>query len=159
MNGLFDPDQTFVGHQPYARDVYAQMYNKYKVLSFKYNVRAIGSYNSPPLAIGVVSTNGLASLGSMTLLAESDNSKSSITSYGQVAVLKGQHNLARFTGRSQAEYDADSLYEAQQGSNPTEQMGFHIGVANPQNSVTSCLLKVVLEYTVEFFDPIQQAQS
>lgn len=159
VNGLYDPDQTFAGHQPYARDAYANMYNKYKVLSFKYTIKAIGNLNSDPAVLTTVLNNSLANVGSSSLAAESDNGKSTLTSFGQVGTLRQQMQLGKLTGRSQAEYSADNLYEAQMGANPPEVMGLHIGISNPRNVVTGALLKVTLEYTVEFFDPLQQLQS
>lgn len=158
MNGIYDPDATFAGHQPYGRDTYALIYNKYKVHSIKYRVEAIGSLNSAPAVLNVVPNQLVSPIGGLSIQLESPYAKSAITSYGERVLLKGSVDLARMTGRTKTQYGSDSLYEAIMTSNPSEQMGLHVSLGQPSTQ-TSCVLKVWIEYLVEFFDPIQQAQS
>lgn len=44
-NGIFDPDQTGTGHQPYGRDTYASIYNHYRVLKSTISMTSSTSIN------------------------------------------------------------------------------------------------------------------
>lgn len=48
---IWDPDATGVGHQPWGRDLYAQLYNQYLVLSSKITIRALqtGTQTNPTI--------------------------------------------------------------------------------------------------------------
>lgn len=52
-NGLFDPDETGIGHQPRGFDQYASFYNKYVVMSSKITVNAFSVDNSHPFILSL----------------------------------------------------------------------------------------------------------
>lgn len=52
LNGLFDPDLTGVGHQPYGYDQITSIYNKYRVLGFSATIDFVNI--SGPATAGVM---------------------------------------------------------------------------------------------------------
>jgi len=161
MNSIFDPDFTGGGHQPYSRDTYAQLYNKYRVLKLEYKVTAQSDGTAVSIMTALPNNNQSASIGSSELALESTYGKFKIISgTGSPAeTLRGSIDLANFTGRNKAQYSADDLYESVFGSDPSEVMVLHIGFGGVTATTIRLQGSVELWYTVEMFDPLQLAQS
>ena len=59
MNSIYDPDYTTTGHQPMGRDQLAELYNRYRVLGFSYEVWGSETSTPPlPCFLIVCPTNG-----------------------------------------------------------------------------------------------------
>jgi len=161
MNSIFDPDYTGGGHQPYSRDTYAQLYNKYRVLKFEYKVTAQSDGTAVSIMTAVPNNNQANPIGATDLATESTYGKFKIISgTGSPAeTLRGSIDLANFNGRTKAQYSADDLFESTMGSDPSEIMVFHLGFGGV--TATTIRLQGCFEawYTVEMFDPLQLSQS
>lgn len=58
-NSIFDPDYTGGGHQPYARDLWASMYDYYCVISMEYEIHLYNGSHDPITwtAVGTAAQN------------------------------------------------------------------------------------------------------
>jgi len=166
MNSLFDPDRTGVGHQPYGRDQLANIYNRYRVNGFKYEVwgaHATGgtSYAVNIHAVPVDEVATTASFVSAIQCMEAPQSKTTVATTSSVsaavggvpAYLSGYIDLASFTGRSKAQYRADDRYQSEMGDNPAEAMDFFVAATNINTGLfEEGGFTVKLTYFVELFD-------
>lgn len=160
LNSIFDPDFTGVGHQPYGFDTYSTIYSKYRVLKVKWHIT--GQMDTTVYStLTVLPNNSLTSVGSSSLAMETPRSKYKqlVGPGGTPVEIRGTLDLASFNGRSKAQYSADDLFEATMTTNPNEVMGLHIGLSNLSGVTGTFSGNIVLEYTVELFDPLQLAQS
>ena len=166
MNSIYDPDQTGVGHQPYGHDQLAEIYSRYRVNGFKYEIW--GTNNSSgtncALQIHAVPYNGTADPAffvSSIQAMEIPNSKTGCTTAGgttaavggEACYLSGYIDLATFTGRSKSQYKADDRYQATMGTNPAEEMTFFVGGSSMDTGQwADGAFTVKLTYFVECFD-------
>lgn len=160
MNSIYDPDRTGVGHQAWSYDQWATLYNKYRVINFRYKVQILGGAGNFSL-FTVLPTNGTTAPANGSQVIESDLGKYHIVSGqdGNPVTLKGRLNLARFTGKSLEAYKADDIYGANFGANPNELMILHVGISRPDATTTNCIYAIQMEYDVILYDPIEVAQS
>lgn len=154
MNGLYDPDSSGTGHQPYLYDQTMALYSRYRVFRCSWHV----SIPSPPtvvdpITVTVSPTNGSDNpTGSpQSELAERPMSVTKTTSSGAPAVtFRGTSYLPKLNGVKPAEYKSDDRFEGTASSNPAEVMRLIIGASSQSN----CTLypTVTLIYYVEFID-------
>jgi len=165
LNSIFDPDLTGTGHQPYGRDTYATLYNRYRVFAVSWAIDA---------AIDVVNANN-AYNAQITVLPQ--NSSTTYTSLGEVAekpraitklapnvgktTSRGHISLPNLNGQTSTEYKGDDRFQALMGSNPAEIMTLSICFASPDATTVNVGLSytVRLIYHCEFFDPLVLARS
>jgi len=166
MNSLFDPDRTGVGHQPYGRDQLANIYNRYRVNGFKYEVWGAHATAGTAYAVNIhaVPVDEVATAAtfvsaiqcmehpqSKTAIASCSSSSAAVGGVG--AYLSGYIDLAAFTGRSKAQYRADDRYQSEMGDNPAENMDFFVAASNIGTGLfEEGAFTVKLTYYVELFD-------
>lgn len=162
INSIYDPDRTGIGHQPYGHDTYETLYNRYRVISFSYDITFTNlntANNSAYLASIYLSNTGSAA-SSHSLIIESPNVQTKVVQ-GQTR-FKGTIYPNKVTGVELAKYKSDDLYAGVFGASPPEiitlqtlhsQLSYAV---TPANTVTT---NVVFVYEVEMFDPKELSQS
>lgn len=145
-NGIFDPDITGTGHQPYGRDQYSALYNHYRVRKSTITITPVN---------GVNATFGCTITDDTTVQSDFDGVKETKgTKMAQVTAAGGQVNSVVQV------FNVDQSFTKEQqqntgavvGSNPTEQQYFDVWQTSPL--ITSgainfqCL--ITISYEVEY---------
>lgn len=168
LNGLFDPDNSGLGHQPLGFDqLCPTLYTRYRVWKVNYVIIA-----SPP-TVGGAGTAGMiavrANNSAMPIppnignWAEKPRTQvKTVSVSGDPQIITGSVNLAELNGKSFAQYITDDITAGTSAANPSEIQ--HLGIcAFDQDgtgiNLSSMKIQVVLEYHVTFFDPVVPPQS
>lgn len=158
LNSIFDPDRSATGHQPYGRDTYASLYNRYRVIACSW-VITTSSVNAVMLA--AQPANEVLSFAGIAEMRENPRTKFIVQNAGGATVrLMGKTYIPSLVGRTKAQYMADDRYQAQVDADPAELAILNILTATGAGvSLGSQVVNVTLEYTVEFFDVKHLTQS
>jgi len=158
LNSVFDPDRSGVGHQPYGYDTLATLYNRYRVIGCSWVIN--GYCPSTAVRIGCIAANDQPTLVSMSDLIERPRARFIVQNPGgDTNYLKGSISIASLVGRSKSQYMSDDRYQADVGSSPVELALLQVLGKNLSDVTEDINLTVTLEYTVEYFDAKQLAQS
>lgn len=158
LNSTFDPDLTGIGHQPYGRDTYATLYNRYRVFAVSGSVAT--TTTSGTGIVSIVATNSSTPLTSQTLIAEMPNSRKNVVCNGQVKVIKFKYSLPRVNGSTSTAYKSDDRFQALANANPAEIICLHVlSTDSLGTSTTTIFNDITLNYHVEWFDPAPLVQS
>lgn len=162
LNSLFDPDRTGTGHQPMGFDQLKTFYNRYRVLSCKWEVNHIPTGCVGPILLVVVPSNDTTGLASDSQTAiETMYAKYKWSSHQHTAAgydgrgplkMTGSMNMGKLYGVTDAVLKADDRYAAEQGANPAEAGILHVVSFNQTFGVIVYDLSVKLVYTVEVYD-------
>lgn len=162
VNAMFDPDQTGGGHQPYGRDVYAGIYNRYRVFAVSYRITFYNNIGANNLTNVVHFNNAQTSLTGTNLSLFEEYPRAIVRYSTSTAVkpqvIKGHIKLNRINGVTSQQYRSDDRFQALVSSNPTETICMHIGNFD-SNGGTGLFFNVQLMFHTEWFDPLNLAQS
>ena len=153
-NGIYDPDLTGVGHQPYGHDQYEQIYNNYRVIKSTITITPTASFN-----------------GTFGCLLSDDTSIPS--GYDAVKETKGSTfaNIVNNGGtvptvvqtykRGQAFSPHTSADGAAFGSSPADQQIFAVWKTEQTDTTSpqSSLVLVTISYIVEMYELKTFSQS
>lgn len=161
LNSIYDPNRTGFGHQPYGRDEANAIYNRYRVISCSYTISSFNSGSSGDgysIIAALPSNQEVVLSGGLAQAQETPRCKF-ITQApnATLKVLKGTVYMPSLTGLTKAQYMADDRYQAQMDADPNETLILNIftGAITGASETNTAKLSVVLEYTVELFDPKQ----
>lgn len=157
--GLFDPDVTVTGHQPYYRDQLATLYNKYRVFGIKYDIE-LKNTNTSALTWAYVkhSDNMTPETNFQTMVERKEgNLKSLDSSSGRTNRIRGYLSTPKCFGITKKEFYADEDFIGAIGADPTKQAYLHCYAVCSSTCLISCLIR--LEFYAEFFDRIDVTGS
>lgn len=159
LNSIFDPNRTGGGHQPYGRDIYATLYNRYRVISCRYVVQCPNGVNN--IQWGCVPTNDIYAFASLDEMKEHPRAKFRSQSINApVQTITGNVYLPSLMGRTKAQYMADDRYQSDMNNSPQELGVLQIVTAQQTGGIASGnTVQIILEFLVEFFDVKQLSQS
>lgn len=162
-NGMFDPDRTGVGHQPYGFDQLAALYKYYNVSGSSIRVWFAVASAGNAMMINVSPDASATSTPSMTASSElfeffrGDPLITSNTEGGQAVVSKSDAMTSKaiMMGRWQ---EADNTGTAT--ADPTNQWNWNIGLFNASGvSTVTGNLFVRITYDVTWSEPLDFATS
>lgn len=163
LNSIFDPDRTGIGHQPYGRDQYAALYNRYRVFNCSYRITGIDVLNNQAVSLVAIPTNTVSVAYPDGATAREQPRAKYIVQYpgAPAKVLQGNSYLPSLMGRTRAQYMADDNYQAQVGTNPGEFGLLNIVVSNVDDQAIPLVVACTVEmtFTVEWFDAITLPSS
>lgn len=160
LNSTFDPDRTGTGHQPYGRDTYAALYNRYRVFAVSYVITFVTT-NVPGYAY-LVWDNEPGPFSTPSLVNETPKALAKPFTLSNPAIFKGHLTLANIVGQTAAQYKADDRFQAINSADPTETIVLHTVMSGFDNSVLgadAATCRVQLTYHVEWFDQNKLSQS
>jgi len=164
LNGMWDPNRTGIGGQPYGYDQLAQLYQRYRVIACKYVVSAVSGDGANIAVAALPSNEALTALIGTVSEARMHPRAKYITQNtgGTLKMLKGNVYLPSLVGRSKAQYMSDERYQAINTANPTELAVLNLfgqGINDDPLFNANITFNILLEYTVEWFDVISQDAS
>jgi hypothetical protein len=165
-NGMYDPDRSLGGHQPYGFDEYMEMYNHFTVLRSRIMVSFMpigtssGRNANSIVAVGLRDTTTSTTTieqfiemgrGEWSLLGQQDGGK-------PIATLHHACDVSKYLGRPDLLSDPDCRGDAT--NDPGEEVFFEINAANLDGVDGEQLdLLVVLEFDAAFTEPKRILQS
>lgn len=156
LNSLWDPNRTGTGHKPYGMNQLTPLYNRYRVISCGYRIQPVqtGATGAQSIQIVALPSNEDNSIFSLQQARENPRAKYVTQSVGgNMVTLSGKVYIPSLFGRNKSQYMADDSYQALTNASPAELACLNIYSAGTGADVTtSCVLQILLEYTVEFFD-------
>jgi len=162
LNSIFDPNRTGTGHQPYGRDTFDTLYNRYRVISCRYAI-AVASTNGYTTQVCALPANEVLTMSNTSEARENPRARFIIQSaQAPVKMLKGNVYIPSLVGRTKAQYMADDRYQALTTTSPLEAAILNVfsGLISDAGGVAdSTAINITLEYTVEFFDVKHLVQS
>jgi hypothetical protein len=167
LNGMYDPDSTGTGHQPYGYDNFlGTIYTYYRVTDVEYRV----TFTTPGGTTDMLCSAVLGGPGNILNLTGMSPSlaleiprvlNNQLTPYGERrAVIAGRFPLEKLFGISRMELLTSKDYEASNGANPTKlaTLGFAVALFNG-GAAQGCSAYVELRYHAKVYGRIGQGQS
>lgn len=170
LNGMYDPNISGVGHQPYLFDEMNALYNKYTVLGCKVTVVLRPGSTSNTYAMNVFGETsqltsiqypfslGLEKPGVKRLMF---NASSSNVYVPQKVMTFYWSAKKEFRAKDRTELLSNNDYEGTSSTNPNTQAYLYLTYQAQQNQQTTAKLAcdVLIDYIVVWHDPKQPGQS
>jgi hypothetical protein len=163
MNGMFDPNTTGTGHQPYGFDQMMNIYQRYCVLRTKFVITF--SPSNDRINVGYIAastvTTAVIDAATYNLAAESPHSRTRALSFGGGPPATFRASLATnvLLGTTRAQMMSDDLFQGTQTTDPTNLTVLTIFWYNPSLTTVTASFDLTIEYQAMLFDPYLQNQS
>jgi len=154
-NGIYDPNLSGGGHQPYGHDTYSGIYNQYTVLKSKIKITPTGrtaSSGNNAIHFGV-------GIEDSTVSGAPNDTWAERPTYSVVGSFRGDGSSKSLTktwdrNKRFPHEDTYRALSAPFGSNPSEIEVFNIVVQNADytNALSTVYMLVEIEYTVEMYE-------
>lgn len=164
MNSLFDPDVTATGHQPFFYDQLTTQYNKYVVLGAKLTAqfmrrKIMATTSTGTLVVGTVGDNNGTTSGTLSTLMELNTGNSMlmpIQDGGPSSVVLYQfYSPEKSLGIDREDDTVSALVTA----SPSKQWYATVWAQDTGDDLGSVSVKVQIEYTVRFYEPVEPTGS
>ena len=166
-NGLYDPDVTGTGHQPYGFDQYMVLYQRYKVLRSRITVSFApsGDNDANEVVVYGIYRNAITTLpvgnaggSNLEAVMESPYSNYVVTTNSNTSQIKSVSS--NFSLRRDLPFKADDLLSTgQQGADPEAPYYFVIWFGGLGDTESAPQFHATIEYDVEFTQPQTLVQS
>jgi len=144
-NGMYDPDITGTGHQPYYFDDLSALYNHYTVLKSKITCDVVAT-GTIPFKFGIMIDDDTSAPANADTLAESPNS-----SYGVVDMQGSGPKKFRKSWVASQNFGPNAIgdpnLQGTSAANPSEQQFYHLWAQTTDGASTSSL---DVQVTIEF---------
>lgn len=153
-NSLFDPEETYSGHQGRGYDQWATIYNRYRVFAISGTI-CIRQRAAHGIAANLIFNNSSTALTSATIPQELVRSGyPKITSSNQPPIrISFKKSLPAIAGVTSTVYKSDDRFQALTSANPAEVICMHQFVRSLDGSTAlDYEYDIKLIYHCEFFD-------
>ncbi len=163
MNGIFDPDITGIGHQPLGHDIWAQFYERYKVLHYKIKIYITDVTPSTLVVVGLNSSqSGTLPTIASTMCEQASTKYTCVDDFDGARVLTFSQTAWDALGVTKSQYLGEKDYGANFGADPAATHLATMSIfAQHQNQVTAVTVPIWVEmtYTVQLSEPELLLQS
>lgn len=157
-NGLYDPDTTSTGHQPYGYDQYSALYYHYVVKASKFWIKLCVDDYDP----GIVPNNSIfAVVNVIPASSDSDTVTTKVEKCGGISKCgwanRSSQALTLTENWSLPKYFGTNLGPSQfqgetSGTDPSELSSYEITLYNASGATVNVNFFVIVEYYVEFIE-------
>lgn len=161
LNSTFDPDFTGTGHQPYGRDTYASLYNRYRVFAVSYHLDVV-NVSSGGYKVTVWADNDAVPTTNASLAAEYPSAVTKTVAPTEKVYFRGKYYLPNITGVTKTQYMTDDRFQALATTSPAESICQHIAASNFSDAAPTAgqvYFNLRLIMHCEWFDPLDLGQS
>lgn len=160
-NGVYDPDQSGVGHQPLGHDQWSQFYERYTVVGSKITATFVNTASgaTAPSVCGIAITENSSFTPTLSELRERGNNVWKYVNTGtgsKPTTIQKTCSVKRWKGIKDllSEQDYSGLCTT---SNPAEQLHYQVFCAAGGNAVDAAyhIVNIMIEYIVCYHTPIQ----
>lgn len=159
-NGVYDPNLTGVGHQPFGYDTWNTLYNHRVVVGSKIYVSFVGTgavvsaagvYLSDDTSVPYLTADGFieAKKGTWAVMAGRET---------RAPTLQSSFSAKRYFNITDIKDNVDRL-GASSTNNPTEQCYYNIWYQTQDSSTDTVYAQVIVDYIVMYSEPKDLAQS
>lgn len=166
LNSLFDPNFTSTGHQPYGRDTYATLYNRYRVFRTDYIIScsSLASTTTATYRVIVGANNTQTAYTSADTAAESPNFRTFHVQGASTSIMiKGSYYLPSLTGVTPKQYASDDRFQALMSADPAESLCLHVVNSTTAGDTSpgagTLVYNITLIFHCELFDPLELSAS
>lgn len=145
-NGMYDPNITGVGHQPYYYDQMSALYDHYHVIGAKITVKFIPTTASAPMLCGVfINDDSTVTPTNIDTLCENSNARWRTTDLaGDIVTFNIKWSAKKAFGGAVM---ANNSLQGEVGSNPTELQTFQVFLQHVDKVTNvSANLEVAIQY-------------
>lgn len=157
-NGMYDPNITGTGHQPYGFDQMMANYDHYTVTGSKITLRAVNNNSNPSWFLIALRDAADSLTGSTTgeILEQPGVASRQVgyfTSGSSTAILQARFDTAKFFHIK--DFVGKSQYRGTSSANPLEQAYFHVilGPNTSSDDLGAQAIWVEIEYTATLTEP------
>lgn len=151
-NGIFDPDFSGIGHQPYGHDTYESIYQKYIVVNSYISVSVLSNTNQGAIGVSVTDDNTVQ--GNYNTIKETKGTKWIPITYTGAPTVTNRFSLSMLDEAQQS--NCQSTF----GSSPNQQMFYHVWYcAKNEGTDTAIDVNVCITYDVEVCELKDLGQS
>lgn len=153
---MYDPDYTYVGHQPYTWDTLSTLFNAYCVKSCKVKVKTVAC--TIPMRMNVVPKFNSSSISTTLSLVEEYPNSSNLMIGTEGTERTFYYNLPKLAGSSWDAYKKDSQAVPTASPSASTYLNFSVRSADLVSTATLAL-DIEFEFLVLMSQPLVQAQS
>lgn len=167
LNGLYDPDASLGGHQPYFYDQLTALYNKWTVTGCKVNI--VGRWRTSNIDLNPLVGNLLlypVSPTVATLPTSVGNAReqqlTEVRTFADTSVfnVSRYYDISQLAGLPRSRIINDDVYSGSTTADPGQQFYLYVGMVNQSMSyVLNFQGTITLTYYVTFHDPKTVAPS
>lgn len=162
-NSIYDPNFTGVGHQPMGHDEWSSFYNHYQVKASRIKCQLANQEQTGGEPVVFWIELAAASAATLNPTTAIERGRAAWKCVGQqtdtiAAPLNNEYDAMKFFGKAIAN---QTTQVANFGSNPSEDVFFHVGYGPMSTLATPRLwqLLVVIEYDCVFTEPKELLES
>lgn len=162
-NGIYDPDITGLGHQPYGYDQMAAYFNHYVVIGSKITVNWMNEPGSAvsenPSVVGVyLSDQTTVPYGNVNSFVEAKRGQFKNVQWMFMPTTTGRYSAKKFFNIKDVK-DNVLRIGANNGTQPTDQAYYQVILQALGGSNASMTARVTIDYIVEWSEPRSLATS
>ncbi len=163
LNGMFDPNTTGTGHQPYGFDQMLNIYQRYCVIRAKYTI--IVANSNDRMFVGAIAastvTATVTNAATYNLAAESPYAIIKTINYNGGPPITITKSIATnlLLGVTEQQMMADDLFQGTTTTDPTNLTVLTLFWYNPSLVTVNTTANVSIQYEAILFDPYLQNQS
>jgi len=162
ISDVFDPDFSGGGLQPLGFDQYTQMYGRYHVHGFRYEVSFATRTNVPIFVGTYLSAQSTLPASAVAWFVVNETVKTrqlgSNSGGDNTAVLRGSTNIASVFGVTPQEYKSDQDFSALVTADPARNAYLHVFVVG-RSAVATMDFSIRCYYDTEFSQPVALSMS